>query len=163
MATLITTMHHNEVEQIIGQFLNAKHLEKVKYMGATYTWRNRAIFSEVDRVIANGECFVTLPDICYEVLLEGLFRFYNVWADDPSFKEIIKRNGNLRLIISPPMYQVVANLKRLKPLPKNLYKNKFNEVHEKGQLAYVQLLQKYKEIQLSPFDNTLPEQEKVLL
>ncbi|KAJ8420651.1 LOW QUALITY PROTEIN: hypothetical protein Cgig2_014183 [Carnegiea gigantea] len=123
--------------------MDANSLQEVRHIGNTYTWSNRTIYSKIDRVIANGECFFTYTNIHYLMLAEGMsdhcpfqvknkeggrgqgFRFYNMWGDDPQFMEVVKTHWRPDDIKGSPIYQVTKSMKKLKLYLKQLHKRKF--------------------------------------
>ncbi|KAJ8426971.1 LOW QUALITY PROTEIN: hypothetical protein Cgig2_010202 [Carnegiea gigantea] len=63
---------HAEEIMAFQKCMDTNSLQEVRYIGNTYTWSNRTIYSKIDRVIANGKCFSAYTNIHYLVLPEGV-------------------------------------------------------------------------------------------
>jgi len=76
-------------------------------MHCYFTLNNKMIFTKLDKVLNNKEGLIAFSKVFYHVLPEGildhcllilhleknivlLFRFCSMWAQDPTFMEIVK-------------------------------------------------------------------------
>ncbi|XP_074283535.1 uncharacterized protein LOC141608082 [Silene latifolia] len=158
-------------------------LQDIKAIGAFYTWTNKQpsitrVFSRIDRVLINGAWLALKPDYYAHYLLEGdfdhcpcilecgnvrvlkkkPFKFFNMWCHVKDFKEIVQQRWG-DTIDGTTMFQLVKNLKDLKPALKNLNKCLFSDVETNADLAYHLLLDCQKKLQKDPTNCVLMDVE----
>ncbi|XP_062080777.1 uncharacterized protein LOC133785572 [Humulus lupulus] len=134
-------------------------LEDVKYSGSFFTWSNKQqgddrICSKIDRVLANQTWLNRFINAKAVFLFEGIFdhtpavlsvypeilsgkkpfKYFRMWSSHPKYSESVKEVWQ-RAINGTKMFQVVAKLKALKGVLKEL--NKQGEVEARDK--YIQV------------------------
>ncbi|OVA05573.1 Endonuclease/exonuclease/phosphatase [Macleaya cordata] len=114
------------------------HLFDCPYLGCFFTWSNNQIVqgrisSKLDRALINFNWLNVFPDSKADFLTSGIsdhspciftifpdhrggpkpFRFFNCWAEEPDFLDLVKSAWEVR-IRGTPMFRLVSKLKVLK-------------------------------------------------
>ncbi|XP_074306169.1 uncharacterized protein LOC141641406 [Silene latifolia] len=153
--------------------------------GAFYTWTNKhdigsKVCSRLDRVLINGEWLAEFPDSYSHFLPEGVFdhcpaiirlemdrlrtgssfKYYNMWASSPDYKEIVRTGWNQQ-VYGSPMYKVTWKLKALKGCFRNLNREQFGDIENLTHLAEIALTQCQEELSKDPLNVELNQAEKL--
>uniref|UniRef100_A0A803PIB2 CCHC-type domain-containing protein n=1 Tax=Cannabis sativa TaxID=3483 RepID=A0A803PIB2_CANSA len=133
--------------------VNNFQLEDVKYSGNYFTWSNKhqasdKIISKLDRVLANPAWIDNFQTVEALFLNEGIFdntlvvltahpdypscrkpfKYVKMWATHPLYHQQVSKvwQGEVK---GTKMFQIVAKLKALKPVFKELNQLGFSEIH----------------------------------
>ncbi|XP_074314406.1 uncharacterized protein LOC141649622 [Silene latifolia] len=90
-----------------------------------------------------------------------LFKYFNMWALDPHFKQVVKGEWD-KTVKGNLMFQLVTKLSRLKWGLKKLNQNRFGDIENKVQITRIALHAVQEELRVQPLNANLISLEKEL-
>ena len=165
-------------------------LAEVPFLGPIFTWMNRQdgvnfIARKLDRCLQNEYCLNMFPNALTEVQHPGLsdhcplvtslnirpvlerrknfpFKFFNFWADHPTFLKIVKEAWTSD-VLGTPMYRLTQKLKRVKASLKVFNFHSFGMLGERVVKARKTLEQAQTAVLNNPTDPVLMDNERKCL
>ena len=165
-------------------------LADIPFLGPIFTWMNRRegvnfIARKLDRCLQNECCLDVFPNVMTEVLQPGLsdhcplvtrlnlrqdsgrrklypFKFFNFWADHPTFLQLVKDAWNCD-VFGTPMYRLTRKLKSVKAALKAFNFHSFAKLHDRVVDAKENLKQAQFALLNNSYDSLLVENEKKCL
>ena len=165
-------------------------LADVPFLGPIFTWMNRQegvnfIARKLDRCLQNEYCLDMFPNALTEVQHPSLsdhcslvtslnirpvlerrknfpFKFFNLWADHPTFLEILKEAWTSD-VLGTPMYRLTQKLKRVKASLKAFNFHSFGMLGERVVEARKTLEQAQTIVLNNPTDPMLMDNERKCL
>ncbi|XP_074290351.1 uncharacterized protein LOC141617081 [Silene latifolia] len=161
-------------------------LVNVKTIGNFFTWNNKheagsRVFSRIDRVLGNDDWGIEFPDCVAKFFPEGLydhspciitlreqhdrrprpFKYFNMWALADDFLDVISHTWEV-VVPGTPMFCLANKLKFLKKPLKGLNKEGFHNIEHTYSLAHKALLLMQEEMQSTPLNSELCDNERVI-
>uniref|UniRef100_A0A803PRU1 Reverse transcriptase domain-containing protein n=1 Tax=Cannabis sativa TaxID=3483 RepID=A0A803PRU1_CANSA len=132
--------------------VNDCQLEDIRSSGKFFTWCNKQqgrdrIYSKIDRILANLKWFDLFPGAEAIFMNEGMFdhspalltfhqlsqmgkkpfRYFRMWSSHPDYAQQVNRVWK-QVVHGTLMYQIVAKLKALKPVLKQINREGFSDL-----------------------------------
>ncbi|XP_074266616.1 uncharacterized protein LOC141589895 [Silene latifolia] len=162
-------------------------LTDIKAIGSYYTWNNKhevdtRVYSRIDRCLINADWMNAYPESYAYFMPEGefdhcpcvirfcgedikrkpAFKYFNMWALDPNFKQIVNGIWS-QYVQGTPMFQVVNKLTKLKKELKLLNKNRFHDIENKMHISKLALTTVQEKLISQPMNEELIDLEKNLI
>ena len=165
-------------------------LDDMPFNGPLYTWINRRVGEQfiarkLDRSLQNECALDIFPNAVTEVLNPGLsdhcplivnlnnsgdtyprrrcpFKFFNFWADHPSFIDLVKDAWDYD-VYGTPMYRLTRKLRNVKSRLKAFNFQIFDNIQEKVVESRETLQRAQADLLSNPNDSGLVENEKICL